>query len=189
MARITGNLSHPECGCPCHFGPGTGVDNCHCGYDGQDERKRDVYVGTAHPPVELKIKQGEAVTEFRVYGTVHKAGPELDALIAEKVMGWKSENHSRTLHDPQAGPSWCGPDGAPRQRGDWSPSTSLADAWEMEEEIARRRMMIAYTDALKRECMASENDVPMTFDLVHADPVLRCRAALKAMLRMENLKA
>lgn len=83
------------------------------------------------------------------------AGQELDALVAEKVMGWRSY---RTCHASYGGSLWswnwyassiapphCDgyfdgehtPQTYPRPvaPGDWSPSSSIADAWEVMEKL------------------------------------------------------
>jgi hypothetical protein len=110
-----------------------------------------------------------------------QAGPELDAIIAEKVMGW---NVCNTADGGKAGVAPGQTFSAvriPRY------STDIAEAWEVEERIATFwRMTLPYTDALKHLCKISENDVPMTFDLVHASPYLRCQAALLAVSYLER---
>jgi len=62
------------------------------------------------------------------------AGRELDALVAEKVMGWKAENNkncspntwfdSRYVTDEHHG-----------YDQEWSPSRSISDAWEVVEKM------------------------------------------------------
>jgi len=78
---------------------------------------------------------------------VMEAGRELDALVAERVMGWTQRN-------TYAGPQWYDQDG-PVGRGatfqdektgtwlGWQPSLKIADAWEVVEALrARRRNLI-----------------------------------------------
>ncbi len=70
-----------------------------------------------------------------------KAGPELDALVAEFVMGWRHCQDDLTNemwdtgihlnHDPEM-PTMKWPNCGPRR---WSPSTSIADAWEVVEKL------------------------------------------------------
>jgi hypothetical protein len=88
-----------------------------------------------------------------------KAGPKLDALVAEKVMGWVDATDWGT-------PDWQGGDAYPSEffpseffkvahaiEGDslkidyvlchhnlWRPSTSIADAWEVVEKLAADRV-------------------------------------------------
>ena len=64
-----------------------------------------------------------------------KPGPELDALVAEKVMGWTAVYLSDGVN------TWLD-DGVNTGRmisGDypWSPSTSIADAWEVVEKLGK----------------------------------------------------
>ena len=72
-----------------------------------------------------------------------KAGRELDALIAEKVMGWKATHKDeRHLWFNEGKPSpptrFC----AEEDFGDnpfwWSPSRSIADAWLVVEKLGKR---------------------------------------------------
>lgn len=101
-----------------------------------------------------------------------QAGPELDRLVAEKVMGWTT--------DKTNGPWYTAALTFAAVRG-WSPSTDIAAAWEVEERIAELRIATEYGLALKELCKVSERDVPMVFDLAHASPLLRCWAALNAV--------
>ncbi len=53
-----------------------------------------------------------------------KPGPELDRLVAEKIMGWRYEIDSGVhlyMYD----------NGACRLVSDWSPSTDMLNAWEV----------------------------------------------------------
>lgn len=102
-----------------------------------------------------------------------EAGRKLDKLIAIKIMGWMERTD---------GSIW-----EPGRRQD-APvhnvphySTEIADAWKVEEIIEKLRLMVPYAEFLKLLCKVSETDVPMTFDLVHASPFLRCMAALEAV--------
>ena len=64
-----------------------------------------------------------------------KAGRELDALIAEKVMGWTSlKGFESAIWD-------CG-NSPIRTKESWLPSTQIADAWLVVEKIAKE----AYVD-------------------------------------------
>jgi hypothetical protein len=61
------------------------------------------------------------------------AGPQLDRLVAEKVMGWEF-----VADDPSIGEGGYA-DGAGTLKkliSEWSPSTNLNDAWELVEKIA-----------------------------------------------------
>jgi hypothetical protein len=92
------------------------------------------------------------------------AGAELDALVAERVMGWTD---SRKLED------WW-----------WKPSTDIRQAWEVLNHVASTRdvkvSLERCYDARSWNCTI-EDDVGHVFgcDLVDA-PLAICRAALKA---------
>ena len=56
----------------------------------------------------------------------HQAGPETDALVAEKVMGWRHDLHLSLTHAEDwrlTGRRVAG--------SDWSPTTDIAAAWEV----------------------------------------------------------
>ena len=53
-----------------------------------------------------------------------KPGRELDALVATKVMGWKSKDDI-----------WMLPDGGGVYKREWSPSTDIKAAWEVVEKV------------------------------------------------------
>jgi hypothetical protein len=105
-----------------------------------------------------------------------KPGPELDALVAEKVMGW--------IH-LEAHPASCAPEvwilddehgTEARKAAEWSPSTDIADAWEVVEVMRKkdgvfianmgRRWTVRFTDY----SMWFADDLPLAI----------CLAALKA---------
>jgi hypothetical protein len=109
-----------------------------------------------------------------------KPGRELDALVAEKVMGLEyipASSPSAGLivqdhfFDPKTGDALFG----------WSPSTNIAAAWEVEEEINKRNLRVAYCQALQI-VIRSQKDYVTTFDYVHASPADRCKAALLAVM-------
>ncbi len=74
----------------------------------------------------------------------HKPGPEFNALLAEKVMGWhRVERHAfGGYHRCPANPTWYSDpadvDASVRQIDEWNPSTDIAAAWEVWEELERR---------------------------------------------------
>jgi len=86
-----------------------------------------------------------------------KPGRELDALVAHQIFG---------VRDPD-----------PR----WSPSMNIYAAWEVEEEINKRNLRVAYCQALQI-VIRSQKDYVTTFDYVHASPADRCKAALLAVM-------
>ena len=56
------------------------------------------------------------------------AGPELDALVAELVMGWTKGPMDWMMREP-----WVRPDGC--HVFPWHPSTEIAAAWEVFEKM------------------------------------------------------
>lgn len=129
-----------------------------------------------------------------------EAGPELDALIAERVMEWNKRHHLIECEDP-----WysycknCG-DGV-REIGDEEfmeqeckrpphYSTNIAAAWEV--HVNRRNQIFskrnAYLEALgeiiSRPCelaLEAGQLVPLPYALAFLSPLAICRAALKAV--------
>lgn len=64
--------------------------------------------------------------------STHVAGPELDRLVAEKVMGW--EPVSSGLRMRGSPPDlWLCKGGRRRVMRAWNPSTNIAQAWEVVE--------------------------------------------------------
>ena len=68
--------------------------------------------------------------------TDHVAGRELDALVAEKVMGWKVDNEHpyTTYYD---GIDFMGSN-CEDDQAYWSPSTDIAAAWQVVEKMRER---------------------------------------------------
>lgn len=119
------------------------------------------------------------------------AGRELDALVAEKVMGWHQE--PRLLHygPNDSGEIWC----EPRRRGGmgepvhdvrrFSPSSNIGDAWEVVEEFASRCIHVEVASTPdehphKFHCSVLKGGV---WEHTGADttPLAICLAALKAV--------
>lgn len=111
------------------------------------------------------------------------AGRELDALLAEKVMGWKPSKDGRY---------WDGPD-ASRHREDgpwldagesvWSPSQDIVAAWEVLEKVQEIgslqnfggfgwRCEIHTTTPGYHDCAGEADTAPLAI----------CRAALRSVL-------
>lgn len=100
------------------------------------------------------------------------AGRELDALVAERVMGWtrRARGHSMLMVDV-----WDGPVDGPVGIAAWripAYSTDIAAARLVEDEIERRGLSSEYTGAL---AVRIRGDL---WDLLRATPEQRCRAAL-----------
>ena len=136
-----------------------------------------------------------------------KAGRELDALIAEKVMGWhrKTENEIYPYWYDEIGlvtklaediPSWS--DGFANYA--WSPSTNISSAWEVVEKFRKGNFFLRITPTEEgyRVTACSDEGLPLAFDKKTGDydwdskyseayadaptaPLAICRAALKAV--------
>lgn len=65
---------------------------------------------------------------------VRGAGRELDAIIAEKVMGWTLADGTRWETRRELGYDIL--------IGNWAPSTSIADAWQVVEKLNRSKYEI-----------------------------------------------
>ena len=128
------------------------------------------------------------------------AGPDLDALVAEKVMGWTLGDphwiHGYMMHGMVEVRTWLGSeteDGA-KSEG-WSPSTNIAAAWEVVEKLSQSGVdFYLERDPYGRTHWARFNDTTQgTYNkegcedkrLGDADaptaPLAICRAALKAI--------
>lgn len=105
-----------------------------------------------------------------------KPGRELDALVMRTVFKaekkdigdecyWVSEVNGEEV----CWPRW------------FSPSTDIAAAWEVEEEIEIQNKRVAYCQTLKIVLYSKDEYVGM-FDYVHASPADRCKAALLAVM-------
>jgi hypothetical protein len=117
-----------------------------------------------------------------------KPGPGLSALVGEHVI-----NECR--HDfERCGPNFwnyqcrkCGMEDSNFVKklhvvGEDKPySTDITAAWEVEEEINKRNLRVAYCQALQM-VIRSQKDYVTTFDYVHASPADRCKAALLAVM-------
>lgn len=103
------------------------------------------------------------------------AGPEMDRLVAEKVMGWELCEHNGLLwkEEPE---SWG--DQTP-----WTPSTNIAHAWEVVESLVRRQLVVRVSiDFIATQCRIARSDfgdeVANVVD--PSAPLAISRAALKA---------
>ncbi len=105
---------------------------------------------------------------------------ELNAQVAEEVMGWKNTRLIRAHRistPPVYIPLGKHPDGKNSEERIPDFSGSLDTAWQMEEEIARRGLQLAYTRAFKTVFVKP----PTFWGLIHATAEQRCRAALEAV--------
>lgn len=106
------------------------------------------------------------------------AGRTLDALVAEKVMGW-------IVDWGKHGPGDYITTNPKDDEDEWRElprySTDLAATVAMEQEIARRGLQDAYTDALLALKPESDFTASDHWWLATAPPRARCLAALRAV--------
>jgi hypothetical protein len=108
-------------------------------------------------------------------------GAELDALVAERVMGWK-DVHPQAK---QAGVYWGKkPDKAGRLRSARVPdySTELSLAYEVEDRMKELGLFERYTKELSDITRAKGLPPPW------ASPDQRCRAALKTVKKRRRVR-
>jgi hypothetical protein len=122
-----------------------------------------------------------------------EAGRELDALVAERVMGWKFiplPKRNRSGLCINCGRAvWDDPRNRQTELGicneeDCRYSTDIAAAWLVEERIAELGLIDEYCIELNAIANAHWDDgkrQPQRWQLIHATPEDRCRAALKAV--------
>ena len=111
-----------------------------------------------------------------------KPGPELDALVAEKVMGW-----TRSLDG-----LWHGQSGRTMRIGRfaasvpyvWSPSTNISDAWQVVGQFTKERwrIQLRYLDDGGWHCRITRK-LDRWEATAGSAPHAICRAALAAQAR------
>lgn len=127
------------------------------------------------------------------------AGPKMNALVAEKVMGWKSctadivlcsNGTQRTVLD---GNAWKLPIGDTYVFKTVTPlfSTDISAAYAMEEELSKMdgHIQVGYVSRLYEILnIPFSKPLPLSTEeslkLIRATPEQRCRAALKAVMNI-----
>lgn len=126
---------------------------------------------------------------------VLEAGRAVDDLIAALVMRWAKvlEPYHRVGKFPdnmKVAYHWRCPDGSIvgglGHDDEWLPSTEIADAFEAESKIFEDGNAIEYIHHLKNivvgdEGLTTVNDWCYFYHLIHATPLQRCKAMLKAV--------
>lgn len=132
-----------------------------------------------------------------------EAGRELDALIAEKVMGWKrmsymeAEPGCKYPSPERITGYWHSLDLKEQRRAEdcddyyspedaWSPSTDIASAWEVVEKMGRHEISIHMRSDSNTDCVTKRYylmDYTCRALLAEAEtaPHAICLAALKAI--------
>ena len=96
-------------------------------------------------------------------------GRELDALVAEKVMGLTTgpDSYFDCAYEADDALHF---------------STDIAAAWEVESTMNESKLRrVLYTNRL-RDVILHEKGTCSDFDLIHATPAQRCKAALLAVM-------
>jgi hypothetical protein len=105
-------------------------------------------------------------------------GPPLDEPVARLVMNWRIRlgGHEYTMirrTDGSIDLDWT----------TWSPSCHINAAWMMENRLAELGLTREYAAALQSLCTEAPSlDAEGIWQLIHAHPVYRCRAALIVVL-------
>lgn len=115
------------------------------------------------------------------------AGPELDRLVAEMVMGWKLRPDGMAYHGGATG--WRVPHPGAVPPAQFSPSTNIANAWEVVERMAPRLRIqkgghTPYYAIHRTELgyvAGYWTAVPFLTSPADTAPLAICRAALKAV--------
>jgi hypothetical protein len=130
------------------------------------------------------------------------AGRELDALVAEKVMGWKWQRHEdskgwwcETFHDPNGLKALVRDEKGTRESHWWpggemgarsmpSYSTEISAAWEVVEKMVGKRpaffVMDRPVDVFSKEWRCAF-DTSGAYSWADSAPFAICLAALKAV--------
>ena len=113
------------------------------------------------------------------------AGPELDRMVAEQVMGWRLEDYETGLPAPADlypdadGWAWSGRCGEAYM---WQPSTDLACAWEVVERMRDHDHAVVVIDLPEAACAAllhyRAQIIPSEMSRAATVPLAICRAAL-----------
>jgi len=115
-------------------------------------------------------------------------GPELDRLVAERVMGW-SDAQDASQYYPGDG-VWRSPDGHPLHAKKWSPSTDIEAAMEVVNKLLSRYNFSIYSGRYPIRWFVQIVAVEdwETKALVEDEnlPLAICRAALSALMEASD---
>lgn len=108
------------------------------------------------------------------------AGPEMDRLCVEKVMGWQKEKWDRN-GNRSSGVLWSTEEGA-RHPAAFCPSTNIAHAWEVVERMRQRSL---FANVMQRQevahCTFEDYDgLEVSRWKAKTAPLAICKAAIKA---------
>lgn len=110
-----------------------------------------------------------------------EAGPEMDRLVAEKVMGWfpvedQALAYSQWHQAEKVGAGYS----LPGHHNAFEPSTDIAHAWAVVERMRsfghRSNEFVGFCACLENDCGGAMTDL-----MLNLAPLAICRAALKAI--------
>lgn len=108
------------------------------------------------------------------------AGIEMDALIAEKVMGWHSYPKDYYWYDKDNKPMRLRWFDSESLADEFEPSTDIAAAWEVVEKLESDNLCMTILNDGSRWSVFIYNEHKVTMAYANADtaPLAICRAAL-----------
>ena len=102
-----------------------------------------------------------------------EAGRELVDYVAKDVMHWEKRIGITEV--------WVDEMGFVQADERWRPDLDISAAWLVEERIAELGLIDEYCWEIIKLASTKKGDPPQQWNLVHATPEDRCRAALKAV--------
>lgn len=106
---------------------------------------------------------------------IMKAGRELDALIAEKVMGWKKGELNWTIDE-----SWIDSKGSYKWVGKFSPSTNISDAYQVVEKLLKDKLVFIDLLICSYSCKATISTPDGNYEAeAETAPLAICIASLR----------
>jgi hypothetical protein len=109
-----------------------------------------------------------------------EARRELDALVAERVMGWRLVENTGLA----GGRFWQGHGGSFGDFPEHSPpafSTDIASAWEVVERMRQRGLLVGVYTADDGSCWQAATSADATLFSAPTAPLAICRAAIAAV--------
>ena len=107
---------------------------------------------------------------------------ELDALVAEKVMGWE---YIPGFAATMAAPTWSQGENVYLETAKWHPSTSISDAFLVVEEMRKRGYSMEHSEDPGEQCRVwfqiSDDVRTCGKGIADTAPEAICRAALETV--------
>jgi YHS domain-containing protein len=116
-----------------------------------------------------------------------EAGREMDALVAEKVMGWYRGTQGLYYFCEEHGSErWITDDPQYADRKHWRPSEDISAAWEVVEKltsIGAFGTIYFSSNKVSVTFITKESNIPYLHSVAPTAPLAICRAALKAVAK------